>query len=128
MAGYQGSQDKLVNSDYLYKNLQAMDLRRAKKLHDSLFIDHETVIEHYALADVQDGSKGLIIVDTVVSNPDTEVLLSDVQAKLLPDDVHSYQLGDKVDLIPEQEIYLKSSTLSHETEDLDLDTLDQIVP
>ena len=129
MAGYQGSQDKLVNSDYLYKNLQAMDLRRAKKLHDSLFISHETVIEHYALADVQDGSKGLLIVDTVVSSPDTEVLLSDVQAKLLPDDLTVYNAGQYVELIPEvpayeEEIYLKASTLSVEDELLDVSTFD----
>ena len=86
MSGYKGSKDKLVSSDYLYNSLKQEDIRREKKLHNSLFIDHETVIEHYALADTQDGSKGLLIVNTVVSNPDTEVLLADVQAKLLPDE------------------------------------------
>ena len=121
---YKGG-SKLVTSDYLYRTLKAEDDRRAKKLHDSLFVDHETVIEHYTLADPQDGSVGLLVVDKVVSSPDSEVLLSDVQAKLLPDDLTVYAAGQYVILVPEvpaysEEIYLKQADLIMETEELDL--------
>ena len=131
--GYKGSKDLLVDSSYLYDNLKGLNEKREKKLHDSLFIDHETVIEHYVLTDVQDGSKGLLIVDTVVSNPDTEVLLADVQAKLLPDESHNFVAGEYVELIAEvpayqEEIYLRKSTLSTESDLLDLDTFDEVAP
>ena len=121
MANYAGNKDKLVDSEYLYKQFSNFDKRRAKKLYDSLFVE-----EHYALNNL-DG-KYTIVDNGLLVDSDTEVEIDTVTAKVLPDDVYSYQLGDKVDLIPEQEIYLKSSTLSHETEDLDLSTLDQIVP
>ena len=121
MADYKGSQDKIVDSEYLFKQFSNFDKRRAKKLYDSLFVE-----EHYALNNV-DGKYTIVDNGLLVDNY-TEVEIDTVTTKILPDDVYSYQLGDKVDLIPEQEIYLKSSTLSHETEDLDLDTLDQIVP
>ena len=129
MAGYKGSQGKLVDSDYLYRSLKAEDDRRNKKLHDSLFVDHETVIEHYTLADPQDGSVGLLIVDTIVSSPDTEVLLSDVQAKLLPDDLTVYSAGQYVILVPEvpahsEEVYLRAATLNIEDELIDVTTFD----
>ena len=121
MANYKGSQDKIVDSEYLFKQFSNFDKRRAKKLYDSLFVK-----EHYALNNV-DG-KYTIVGSGLLVNSDIEVEIDTVTAKLLPDDVYSYQLGDKVDLIPEQEIYLKAATLNHESEDLDLDTLDQIVP
>ena len=129
MAGYKGTQGKLVDSDYLYRTLKAEDDRRTKKLHDSLFVDHATVIEHYTLADPQDGSVGLLVVDTVVSSPDSEVLLSDVQAKLLPDDLTVYAAGQYVILVPEvpahsEEVYLRAATLNIEDELIDVTTFD----
>ena len=61
------------------------------------------VIEHYELASAQDGSEGLKIVDDgTVADVDKEIQLSDVQAKLLGTDVHSYATGEYVVLIPEQ--------------------------
>ena len=122
-SGYKGG-SKLVTSDYLYRTLKDEDQRRDKALHDELFTDYKAVIEHYTLASQQDGSEGLLIVDTVVSNPDTEVLLTDVQAKLLPDDLTAYAAGQYVVLVPEvpaysEEIYLKKSAI-------DLDTVSKL--
>ena len=116
---YKGS-SKLVNSAYLYRSLLQLDAKRDKVLHDELFTDHKAIIEHYKLADQQDGSEGLLIVDTVVSNPSTEVLLTDVQAKLLPDDLTVYAAGQYVVLVPElpahsEEIYLKKSAINLDT-------------
>ena len=116
MAGYVGNSEKLVTSDYLFRQFQNFDTRREQKLKDSLFVP-----EHYAYNDV-DGA--LTIVDDGLATLDTEVEISVVKSKLLEDDVHVYQIGEKVDLIPETEVYLKASTLSKEDEDLDLDTLD----
>ena len=117
---YQGSKERLVSSEYLYKSLVQLDAKRDKVLHDELFTDYKAVIEHYTLASQQDGSEGLLIVDTVVSNPDTEVLLTDVQAKLLPDDLTVYAAGQYVVLVPEvpahsEEIYLKKSAINLDT-------------
>ena len=124
MANYAGNKDKLVDSEYLYKQFSNFDKRRADKLDKALFI---TTAEHYELASKQDGSEGKIIVaDGLISSPDTEVELATVQGNILHTDLHSYQVGEYVVLVPEkkEEIYLKAATLNHETEDLDLDTLD----
>ena len=120
MAGYVGDSDRLVSSDYLYKQFSLFDTRREQKLKDSLYTP-----EHYAYNDV-DGA--LTIVDDGLATLDTEVEISVVNSKLLEDDVHVYQIGEKVDLIPETEVYLKASTLSKEDKDLDLSTFDDIVP
>ena len=120
MADYKGSQERLVSSDYLYKQFSAFDQRRAKKLKDSLYTP-----EHYVFNGV-DGA--LTIVDDGLASLDTEVEISVVKSKLLKDDVHNYQIGEKVDLIPETEIYLKASTLSKEDKDLDLSTFDDVTP
>lgn len=61
------------------------------------------VIEHYELASAQDGSEGLkIVADGTVADVDTEIQLSDVQAKLLDTDTHTYAEGEYVVLIAEQ--------------------------
>ena len=119
-SGYKGDSARLVSSEYLYRSLVQLDAKRDKVLHDELFTDHKAIIEHYKLADQQDGSEGLLIVDTVVSNPSTEVLLTDVQAKLLPDDLTVYAAGQYVILVPElpahsEEIYLKKSAINLNT-------------
>ena len=116
MAGYVGNSEKIIDSAYLYSQFQNFDKRREQKLKDSLYTP-----EHYEFNDV-DGA--LTIVDDGLATLDTEVEISVVKSKLLEDDVHVYQIGEKVDLIPETEVYLKASTLSKEDEDLDLDTLD----
>ena len=120
MAGYVGNSEKIIDSAYLYSQFSAFDKRRAKKLKDSLYTP-----EHYEFNDV-DGA--LTIVDDGLATLDTEVEISVVNSKLLEDDVHVYQIGEKVDLIPETEIYLKASTLSKEDEDLDLSTFDDVTP
>ena len=120
MAGYVGNSEKVVSSSYLYSQFQNFDARREQKLKDSLYTP-----EHYEFNDV-DGA--LTIVDDGLATLDTEVEISVVNSKLLEDDVHVYQIGEKVDLIPETEIYLKSSTLSKEDTDLDLSTLDDVTP
>lgn len=130
MAGYKGTSGKLVDSDYLYKTLKAEDDRRNEKLHESLFIDHETVPMHYVLADVQDGSEGLeIVTDGGVTSADTQVEESVVNANKLPDDLTTYTVGQYVNKIEEvpaysEEIYLKASTIDYEDEIIDVSTFD----
>ena len=130
MADYVGSQEKIVTSDYLYRQFQNYDIRREQKVHSKLWETIPEIPEHYILANPQDGSVGLVIVtDGTISNPDTEVELVTVTGKILPDDLHSYQVGEYVVLVPivpesEKEIYLKASDLDMEDKDLDLSTFD----
>ena len=134
MAGYVGNSEKIVDSAYLYSQFQNFDKRREQKVHSKLWETIPEIPEHYILANPQDGSVGLVIVtDGTISNPDTEVELATVAGKILPDDLHSYQVGEYVVLVPivpesEKEIYLKASNLNMEDEDLDLSTFDDIVP
>ena len=134
MADYKGDQEKLVDSSYLYKQFKNFDIRREQKVHSKLWETIPEIPEHYILANPQDGSVGLVIVtDGTISNPDTEVELATVTGKILPDDLHSYQVGEYVVLVPivpesEKEIYLKAADLDVEDEDLDLSTFDDIVP
>ena len=134
MADYVGSQEKIVTSDYLFRQFQNYDVRREQKVHSKLWETIPEIPEHYILANPQDGSVGLVIVtDGTISNPDTEVELATVTGKILPDDLHSYQVGEYVVLVPivpesEKEIYLKQADLNMEDEDLDLSTFDNIVP
>ena len=116
MADYVGSQEKIVTSDYLYRQFQNFDVRREQKLKDSLHTP-----EHYEFNDV-DGA--LTIVDDGLATLDTEVEISVVKSKLLEDDVHVYQIGEKVDLIPETEVYLRAATLNIEDELIDVTTFD----
>ena len=129
--GYKGDAKKLVNSDYLYKTLKGYDTRRAKKLHDSLFIDHEAVPMHYVASSMGEAGALIIVADGMISNPDTEVEESTVNANKLPNDLSVYNVGDyvkKIDLVEaySEEIYLKASTMDYEKDLLDLDTFDTI--
>ena len=134
MADYVGSQEKIVTSDYLFRQFQNYDVRREQKVHSKLWETIPEIPEHYILANPQDGSVGLVIVtDGTISNPDTEIELATVTGKILPDDLHAYQVGEYVVLVPivpesEKEIYLKAADLDFEDEDLDLSTFDNIVP
>ena len=131
--GYQGS-EKLVTSETLFENMKNFDARREAKVHSKLWETIPEIPEHYILANPQDGSVGLVIVtDGTISNPDTEIELATVTGKILPDDLHSYQVGEYVVLVPivpesEKEIYLKQADLDVEDKDLDLSTFDNIVP
>ena len=120
MAGYVGNSEKIIDSAYLYSQFSAFDQRRAKKLKDSLFVP-----EHYAYNNV-DGA--LTIVGDGLATLDTEVEISVVNSKLLEDDVHVYQIGEKVDLIPETEVYLRAATLNIEDELIDVSEFDNVAP
>ena len=79
------------------------DAIKKKNLTDALYKDvSETIIdvpEHYELS--SDGT-GLNIVDDSVTPSSTEVKLSDVQAKVLSTDTHTYTVGEVVILVNEQ--------------------------
>ena len=79
------------------------DAIKKKNLTDALYKDvSETIIdvpEHYELS--SDGT-GLTIVDDSVIPSSTEIKLSDVQAKVLSTDTHTYAVGEVVILVDEQ--------------------------
>ena len=129
MAGYKGSQGKLVDSDYLYRTLKAEDDRRAKKLHDSLFVDYKTVPMHYVASAMGEEGALIIVTDGTLVNGNTEVEESTVNANKLPDDLTTYNVGDyvkKVEEVPahSEEIYLRAATLNIEDELIDVTTFD----
>ena len=125
MADYKGNQEKLVDSSYLYKQFKNFDTRRADKLDKALFI---TTPEHYEQNDGSDPSALEIVADGtgIVGN---QIEQSNV-TPLKDGDLWSPQIGEYAVLVAEkkEDIYLKSSTLSKEDEDLDLSTFDDIVP
>ena len=107
----------------IYSNVQLIsepkgenDIIKKKNLTDALWKDvEETIVdvpEHYELST---DSTGLTIVDDSVIPSSTEVKLSDVQAKVLESDTHTYAVGEIVKLISEvnhtrthkEEIYAK---------------------
>ena len=129
MAGYKGSQGKLVDSDYLYRTLKAEDDRRNKKLHDSLFVDHKTVPMHYTGSSMGEDGALIIVTDGTLVDSSTEVEESTVNANKLPDDLTTYNVGDyvkKVEEVPahSEEIYLRAATLNIEDELIDVSTFD----
>ena len=129
MAGYKGTKGRLVDSDYLYRTLKAEDDRRAKKLHDSLFVDYKTVPMHYIASVMGEEGALIIVTDGTLVNGDTEVEESTVNANKLPDDLTTYNVGDyvkKVEEVPahSEEIYLRAATLNIEDELIDVTTFD----
>ena len=129
MADYKGTQGKIVDSDYLYRTLKAEDDRRAKKLHDSLFVDYKTVPMHYIASVMGEEGALIIVADGTLVNGNTEVEESTVNANKLPDDLTTYNVGDyvkKVEEVPahSEEIYLRAATLNIEDELIDVSTFD----
>ena len=129
MAGYQGTQGKLVDSDYLYRTLKAEDDRRTKKLHDSLFVDHAKVPMHYIGSVMGEEGALIIVANGTLVNGNTEVEESTVNANKLPDDLTTYNVGDyvkKVEEVPahSEEVYLRAATLNIEDELIDVSTFD----
>ena len=129
MAGYKGTQGKLVDSDYLYRTLKAEDDRRAKKLHDSLFVDYTTVPMHYIASSMGEDGALIIVADGTLVDSSTEVEESTVNANKLPDDLTTYNVGDyvkKVEEVPahSEEIYLRAATLDIADEIIDVTTFD----
>lgn len=94
----------------IYSNMQLLseptednDVIKKKNLTNALWKDVSEIIidvpEHYELS--TDGT-GLTIVDDSVTPSTTEIKLSDVQAKILESDTHTYVVGDIVKLVDEQ--------------------------
>ena len=127
---YKGNNKKLVSSDYLYKVLQLEDERREGKLHDSLYhketitvVDQE---EYYNIA--TSGDSGALKVVLTVSDPSTEIALTDINTQTTPVDLSSLT-GDGTEyvvLVPstthdenvEVETYRKASE-SYSKEEVD---------
>ena len=111
------------------------DAIKKKNLTDALYKDvSETIIdvaEHYELS--SDGT-GLTIVDDSVIPSSTEVKLSDVQAKVLSTDTHTYTVGEVVILVNEQshisthkeEIYARREDIPKGSTLMTLETLNNI--
>ena len=121
---YRGS-SKLVTSSYLFETLFEEDQRRNKKLHDALYIDHETTPMHYIASSMGEDGALIIVADGALVDSSTEIEKSTVNANKLPDDLTVYGIGDyvkKVEEVPaySEEIYLKQADLIMETEELDL--------
>ena len=127
-SGYKGG-SKLVTSDYLYRTLKAEDDRRSKKLHDALYLDHETVPMHYTGSSMGEDGALIIVANGSLVDSSSEVEESTVNANKLPDDLTTYNVGDyvkKVEEVPaySEEIYLRAATLNIEDELIDVTTFD----
>ena len=126
----------------IYSNVQLIsepngenDIIKKKNLTDALWKDvEETIVdvpEHYELST---DSTGLTIVDDSVIPSSTEVKLSDVQAKVLESDTHTYAVGEIVKLISEQTsirthkepIYAKREDIPEDTPTMTIQRLDDI--
>ena len=125
MADYKGNLEKIVSSEYLYKQFKNFDIRRADKLDKALFI---TTPEHYKQDDGSDPSALEIVADGtgIVGN---QIEQSNV-TPLKDGDLWSPQIGEYAVLVAEkkEDIYLKASTLNKEDTDLDLSTFDNVAP
>ena len=124
MADYVGA-DKLVTSDYLFRQFQNYDVRRESKLDEALFI---TTPEHYEQSDSGNPSALEIVADgTSITGSQIEV--SNV-TPLKDGDLWTPSIGEYAVLVAEkkEDVYLKKATLNVEDEDLDLSTFDDIVP
>ena len=125
MANYKGDSDRLVSSDYLYKQFSSFDKRRESKLDEALFI---TTPEHYEQSDSGNPSALEIVADgTSITGSQIEV--SNV-TPLKDGDLWTPSIGEYAVLVAEakEDVYLKKATLNVEDEDLDLSTFDNIVP
>ena len=126
----------------IYSNVQLIsepngenDIIKKKNLTDALWKDvEETIVdvpEHYELST---DSTGLTIVDDSVIPSSTEVKLSDVQAKVLESDTHTYAVGEIVKLISEkthigthkEEIYARVDQIPEDTPTMTIQRLDDI--
>ena len=108
---YKGEARKIVDSANLYENLKNLDSRREAKEHEKLF--HKSDIpEHYTLCESSTPS-ALKIVETV-SDPGTEISLTDVKAKVLDSDFHEYVEGEYVILVAEEKYKEISNYLPRE--------------
>ena len=126
----------------IYSNVQLIsepngenDIIKKKNLTDALWKDvEETIVdvpEHYELST---DSTGLTIVDDSVIPSSTEVKLSDVQAKVLESDTHTYAVGEIVKLISEvnhtrthkEEIYARVDQIPEGSTTMTIQRLDDM--
>ena len=84
--GYKGDVARLVNSDYLYKVLKLEDDRVKAKLKDEIYTTKTITVvdtpEYYDNA--TSGDSGALNVVLTVSNPDTEIALTDINTQSTP--------------------------------------------
>ena len=106
---YKGS-SKLVDSNYLYRTLKAEDQRVNKKLHDVLYLDHETVPMHYTGSSMGEDGALIIVADGTLVDSSSEVEESTVNANKLPDDLTVYNIGDYVKKLKKYLLILKRFT------------------
>ena len=95
---YQGSKERLVSSNYLYKSLMQLDAKRNKVLQDGL--DKELYIytvDHYEVCTSSDEGALLIVNDTATPS-DGEIKLSDV-TPIQPNGT-VVNVGDYVKFVP----------------------------
>ena len=89
--GYKGDVARLVNSDYLYKVLKLEDDRVKAKLKDEIYTTKTITVvdtpEYYDNASA--GDSGALNVVLTVSNPDTEIALTDINTQSTPVDLTS---------------------------------------
>ena len=118
---------KVIGKEYLETQFKNYD---AEKVVKRLFND-VVIPEYYKLADMQDGSAGLVIVaDSTMTDPLTEVEEATVLAKLNGADPVDFVVGAYVELVPEEtiqeSIYLPRTEIPEmefEEEDIDFETL-----
>ena len=117
---------KVIGKEYLETQFKNYDEEKVVK---RLFKD-VVIPEHYKLADLQDGSKGLIIVADGTASADKEVEEATVLAKLNGADPADFVVGAYVELVPEktvqESIYLPRTEIPEmefEEEDIDFENL-----
>ena len=95
-------------TDNINEDSTSEDIASAKGVYDSLWEEKTREIitpEHYSLASIQDGTEGLKIVsDGTLTDSNTEIELSTVQAKLLNTDTHVYAENEYVILVAETSV------------------------
>ena len=121
---YQGSKERLVSSEYLYKSLVQLDAKRDKVLQDGL--DKELYIytvDHYEACLSSDEGSLLIVADTAIPS-DGEIKLSDV-TPVQPDGT-IVNVGDYVKFVPSVKTdvtrFVGRNEYVFETENIDFST------
>ena len=89
--GYKGDTARLVSSDYLYKVLKLEDDRVKAKLKDEIYTTKTiTVVDTPEYYDITvAGDTGALNVVLTVSNPSTEIALTDINTQSTPVDLSS---------------------------------------
>ena len=97
---YQGSKERLVSSEYLYKSLMQLDAKRDQLLQDGLNEElYIYTVDHYEVCTSSDNG-ALLIVDDSSTPTDGEIKLSDV-TPIEPDGT-VVNAGEYVKFVPSQ--------------------------